>query len=64
MKNKVFTVDDVVGVIKSLSNSKGFYGRLLEQIENMNENEFSIFKNEVERLKFTDALDVVMWLEC
>lgn len=64
MKKEILTIDDVICIIKSLSNSQGFYGRLLEEIENMNENEFSIFKNEVERLKFTDAVDVVMWLEC
>lgn len=47
--------------IKSLSYSQGHYGRLLNSIVNMNEDErLELIKN---LPTFKDAVDVVMWLE-
>ena len=47
--------------IKSLSNSQGYYGKLLNNLINMNEDE------RIEPINnfpsFNDAVDVVMWLE-
>ena len=47
--------------IKSLSNSQGFYERLLHSIINMNEDERLELINNLPT--FNDAVDVVMWLE-
>ena len=47
--------------VKSLSNSQGFYGRLLNSLINMNEDEQLELINSLPI--FNDALDVVMWLE-
>ena len=47
--------------VKSLSNSKGYYGRLLNTLINMNEDERLELINNLPT--FNDALDVVMWLE-
>ena len=47
--------------IKSLSNSQGFYERLLHSIMNMNEDERLELINNLPT--FNDAVDVVMWLE-
>ena len=47
--------------VKSLSNSQGFYGRLLNSLINMNEDERLELINSLP--SFNDALDVVMWLE-
>ena len=47
--------------VKSLSNSQGFYGRLLNTLINMDEDErFELIDN---LPIFNDAVDVVMWLE-
>lgn len=47
--------------IKSLSYSQGSYGRLLNSLINMNEEErFELINN---LPTFNDAVDVVMWLE-
>ena len=47
--------------IKNLSNSQGYYGRLLNTLINMNEDERLEL---IDNLPiFNDALDVVMWLE-
>ena len=47
--------------VKSLSNSQGFYGRLLNTLINMNEDERLEL---IDNLPiFNDAVDVIMWLE-
>ena len=47
--------------VKSLSNSQGFYGRLLNTLINMNEDERLELINSLPT--FNDVVDVVMWLE-
>ena len=47
--------------VKSLSNSQGFYGRLLNTLINMDEDERLELINNLPI--FNDAVDVVMWLE-
>ena len=47
--------------VKSLSNSQGYYERLLNTIINMNEDERLELINSLPI--FNDAVDVIMWLE-
>ena len=47
--------------VKSLSHSQGYYGRLLNTLINMNEDERLELINNLPT--FNDAVDVVMWLE-
>ena len=47
--------------IKSLSNSQGYYGRLLDSLINMDEDERLELINNLPT--FNDTVDVVMWLE-
>ena len=47
--------------VKSLSNSQGYYGRLLNTLINMNEDERLELINSLPI--FNDAVDVIMWLE-
>lgn len=47
--------------VKSLSNSQGYYGRLLNSLINMNEDERLELINNLPTFKY--AADVVMWLE-
>ena len=47
--------------VKSLSNSQGFYGRLLNTLINMDEDErLELIDN---LPTFNNAVDVIMWLE-
>ena len=50
--------EQILNTIKSLSHSQGFYSRLLRDIEN-DEN----ILNELEKQKFNDSLDLVLFLE-
>ena len=47
--------------VKSLSNSQGYYGRLLNTLINMDEDERIELINNLPTFK--DAVGVVMWLE-
>ena len=47
--------------IKGLSNSQGYYGRLLNSLINMDEDERLELINNLPTFK--DAVSVVMWLE-
>ena len=68
MKKKTggYDVEQVIGVVKMLSNSQGFYGRLLERILYLQEYEpeaFEEFKEIVEDQNFKDPVDVVLFFE-
>ena len=65
-KTDGYDVEQVIGVVKMLSNSQGFYGRLLEQILYLQEYEpeaFEEFKEVVEEQHFKDPVDVVLFFE-
>lgn len=47
--------------VKMLSNSQGYYGRLLNSLINMNEDERLELINNLPTFK--DPVDVIMWLE-
>ena len=65
-EQKYYDVDQVIEVIRMLANSQGYYGRLLENIMYLYENEpydFDVFARTVEEQKFTNAVDVVLFFE-
>ena len=65
-KTKGYNIEEVVDVIEMLSYSQGFYGRLLEEIMYIEENEpqkFEVFKELIEEQGFKDPVDVVLFFE-
>ena len=61
-----YGIEEVVDVIEMLSYSQGFYGRLLEEILYIEENEpqkYEVFKNIIEKQEFEDPVDVVLFFE-
>ena len=60
-------IDDILDVIGGLSRSQGFYGRLLNDLLEVKENDDEQWQNIVEQLeakKFRTSLDVVFFFEC
>ena len=60
-------VYQVIDVIRMLSHSQGFYGRLLEEIlyaQVYEPKKFEEFRKIIENQNFKDSLDVVMYFEC
>lgn len=65
-KADVYNVDRVIELIRDLSYSQGFYGRLLERVLYMKEYEqenFERFKEIIEEQEFKDPVDVVLFFE-
>jgi hypothetical protein len=63
---KAMDIEEVVDVIEMLADSQGFYGRLLEEILYIEENEpqkYEVFKNIIEKQEFHDPVDVVLFFE-
>ena len=56
-------VDDLIKLCKKLAPSQGFYGRLLEKLENMDEQELSDIDSAMQSANLKDDLDIVLWLE-
>ena len=48
---------------KDLAYSQGFYGRLLDQIDSVDEETREAFLSDLESRNFRDAVDLVMWIE-
>lgn len=53
-----------IAVIRNLASSQGFYGRLLNTIENFTDEEMEKWNETIENQGFTDDLDLILWLEC
>lgn len=65
-KTKGYDIEQVVDVVEMLSYSQGFYGRLLDEIMYIEENEpqkFEVFKEIIEKQEFKDPVDVVLFFE-
>ena len=66
VKTKGYDIEQVVDVIEMLSYSQGFYGRLLDEIMHIEENEptkYEVFKTIIEAQGFEDPVDVVLFFE-
>lgn len=59
-------VYQVIGWIKMLAQSQGFYGRLLDEImyiKDYEPDEFEVFKDLIEQQEFKNPVDVVLFFE-
>lgn len=66
VKTKGYSVEQVIEVVEMLSQSQGFYGRLLEEIKYIEENDpmsFEVFKDMIEKEEFENPVDVVLFFE-
>ncbi len=53
----------ILNAIRDLAMSQGFYGRLLEQIDEMSEEAREEYLNNLEQQCFVDVVDLVIYLE-
>ena len=59
-------MEDLLNIIRELSISQGFYGRLLYELEELKSTNPRAYKDVVkdwESKNFTDSLDFIIWLE-
>jgi len=55
--------DECIDLITELSYSQGFYGRLLRDIEDLDDDKLAEVKSVWEEKKFTNNIDFIMYLE-
>lgn len=59
-------IEEIMAVIRSLAESQGYYGRLYNELWEMQTNDpekWEEVKNKLEAQNFSDSLDVVMYFE-
>lgn len=56
-------VADLILLCKQLAQSQGFYGRLLRQLQEADDDALNEIDKTMLKHKFKDTLDVVLWLE-
>ena len=61
--DEFLTFDEMIDIITELSFSQGFYGRLLRDINELDDETLNEVKNLWESKKFTDNIDFIMFLE-
>lgn len=61
--DEFLTFDEMIDIIIELSFSQGFYGRLLRDINELDDETLDEVKTIWENKKFTDNIDFIMWLE-
>lgn len=63
---KGYDIEEVVDVIEVLADSNGYYGRLLDEILYIEENEprkYEVIKNIIEKQEFKDPVDVMLFFK-
>lgn len=55
--------EQVLEAVRGLSRSQGFYGRMLEQLENLTSEQRKEFEEALEENGVLDVIDLVMFLE-
>ena len=57
------TREQIRDLFESLAQSQGLYGRLLNSIDNLDEEQREKYWEYMEEQKFTDVLDVILFIE-
>lgn len=55
--------EEIIKHIENLSHSQGCYGRLLESINEISEEDRNEFFEDLEKQNFTSVVDLVLYLE-
>lgn len=56
--------NDIINAITQLSYSQGFYGRLLRDLQSLDEETYNEVMEELEAQNFSDTVDMVLFFEC
>lgn len=55
--------NEIMKIFKSLAQSQGFYGRIVDELESMSESNRNMYLEGLEKQNFKDAVDLVMFME-
>ena len=60
---KFLGLADLEALAQTLATSQGFYGRLLERLQELDTDEQKQLDDTIKAQKFTTQLDLIFWLE-
>ena len=55
--------NEIMKTFKSLAQSQGYYGRIVDELESMSESNGNMYLEGLEKQNFKDAVDLVMFME-
>ena len=55
--------NEIMKTFKSLAQSQGLYGRIVDELESMSESNKNMYLEGLEKQNFKDAVDLVMFME-
>lgn len=55
--------NEIMKTFKSLAQSQGLYGRIVDELESMSESNRNMYLEGLEKQNFKDAVDLVMFME-
>ena len=55
--------NEIMKTFKSLANSQGLYGRIVDELESMSESNRNMYLEGLEKQNFKDAVDLVLFME-
>ena len=55
--------NEIMKTFKSLAQSQGLYGRIVDELESMSELNRNMYLEGLEKQNFKDAVDLVMFME-
>ena len=58
------TINDLFDLCNTLKYSQGFYGRLLRELEQMDELRLHELDLQIRQANLQTSLDLILWLEC
>lgn len=63
-KEKFMTFEKALEIVRKLSYSQGFYGRLLRNMQEMDEEQRKELEEDFEYNKVKDSMDLIFYFEC
>lgn len=63
-KNEYMTFDKALEIVRGLSKSQGFYCRLLQNMENMEEEQREELEQDFEYNNVKNEMDLIFYFEC
>lgn len=63
-KEKFMTFEKALEIVRELSYSQGFYGRLLRNMQEMDEEQRKELEEDFEYNKVKDSMDLIFYFEC
>ena len=55
--------EQIMNTLKSLAQSQGFYGRIVNELESLSEANRDMYLEGLEKQNFKDAVDLVIFME-